>query len=61
MENKSYKPNANRGKTAEYIVAKNIHGIEVGVKCSLCGYISSTGEENECRWCKATMKNAEKK
>ena len=61
MENKSCKPNVNKGKTAEYIVAKNIYGVEVGVKCSRCAYISSTGEENECRWCKATMKNAEKK
>ena len=60
MENKSCKPNVNKGKTAEYIVAKNIYGVEVGMKCSLCGYISSTKEEIECRWCKATMKNAEK-
>lgn len=57
MENKSCKPNANKGKIAEYISAKNIHGVEVGVKCSLCGYISSTKEEKECRWCKATMVN----
>lgn len=60
MEKKMCKPNANKGKIAEYISAKNIHGVEVGVKCSLCGYISSTKEEKECRWCKATMTNADK-
>lgn len=36
MGNKPCKPNANNGKTAEYIVAKNIYGVEVGMKCSLC-------------------------
>ncbi len=60
MKKKTCKPNANKGKTAEYIAAKNIHGVEVGVKCSLCGYISSTKEEKECRWCKATMTNADR-
>lgn len=60
MEKKMYKPNANSGKTAKYVVTKNIYGVKVGVKCSLCGYISSTKEEKECRWCKATMTNADK-
>ena len=60
MEKKMCKPNANKGKTVEYIAAKNIHGVEVGVQCSLCGYISSTKEEKECRWCKATMTNSDK-
>lgn len=43
------KPNVNNEKTAEYIVAKNIYGVEVGMKCSLCGYTSSTKEDIECR------------
>lgn len=60
MEKKTCKPNANKGKTTEYIAAKNIYGVEVGVKCSLCGYISSTKEEKECRWCKAIMINADR-
>lgn len=60
MEKRMCKPNANKGKTAEYIAAKNIHGVEVRVQCSLCGYISSTKEEKECRWCKATMTNADR-
>lgn len=60
MEKKMYKPNENSGKTAKYVVAKNIYGVEVGVKCSLCGYISSAKEEKKCRWCKATMTNADR-
>lgn len=54
------KPNVNNEKTAEYIVAKNIYGVEVGMKCSLCGHTSSTKEDIECRWCKAIMSNTDK-